>query len=41
MFKSSIPFLPDFKSSNLNSRSIKINKLLTKQNDKLSKKINK
>ena len=40
MFKSSIP-LPDFKSSNLNSRSIKIYKLLIKQNDKLSKKINK
>ena len=29
--------LPDFKFSNLNSRSIKIYKLLTKQHDKLSK----
>ena len=29
--------LPDFKFSNLNSRSIKMNKVLTKQNDKLSK----
>ena len=37
MFKSSISLLTDFIFSNLNSRSIKIYKLLRKQNDKLSK----
>ena len=37
MFKSSISLLPDFKFSNLSSRSIQIYKLLTKQNVKLSK----
>ena len=38
MSKSSISLLPDLKFSNLHSRSIKIYKLLTKQNDKLSEK---
>ena len=37
MFKSSISLLTDFKFPILNSRSIKIYKLLTKQIDKLSK----
>ena len=37
MFKSSTSLLPDFEFSNLNSVSIKIYKLSTKQNDKLSK----
>ena len=37
MFKSSIYLLPDFKFSNRNFRSMKIYKMLTKQNDKLSK----
>ena len=35
--KSNMSLLFDFKFCNLNSRSIKIYKLLTKQNDKLSK----
>ena len=37
MFKSRISLFTDFKFSNLNSRSIKIYKLLTKQDDKPSK----
>ena len=37
MFKSSISLLPDFKFSNLNFRSMKMYKMLTKRNDKLSK----
>ena len=34
MFKSSIFLLPDFQFPNLDSRSINIYKLLTKQNDR-------